>query len=332
MEKVYSPGGFMKIVRYHFVFVFLFYACLFHVAQVSAAYVLKDGKLIDADQVATLPADEHFALGSEAYRCHDWDEAVRQFYIVTRSFSGTVYAKEAFFYLGESYYRIGEFEFANQEFTHYIKSQNNPRLFEEAIQFKYAIAEAFKEGARRRILGSKHMPKWLSAHKMALETYDEVIATVPCHELAAQALFSKGDLLWNMQEYRASIEAYQMLIRRFPKHELAPESYLVINRIYLDQSVKEFQNPDLLALAQLNLKKFKQDFPGEERLVDAENDVLEIKEVYARGLYETGQFYERLNKPNASLIYYQNAIKQFPDTSIAQECRERLSAISSSEG
>ena len=75
------------------------------------------------------------------------------------------------------------------------------------------------------------------------------------------------------------------------------------------------------------MRKFKQDFLGEGRLCDAEADVLAIKEVYAKGLFETGQFYERKNQPTASIIYYKKAIRQFPETSISQQCKERLIAL-----
>ncbi len=44
-------------------------------------------------------------------------------------------------------------------------------------------------------------------------------------------------------------------------------------------------------------------------------------------LYETAQFYERTDKAQASVIYYQNAITQFPDTKVADRCRNRLRAI-----
>ncbi len=295
--------------------------------SLEAAYILKGGKLVDADESATLPVDQHFELGMAAYEAHDWDEAARQFYIVVTNFPQSSYGREASYFLGIAYFVMEEFEFANIQFTHYIKGQNHPKHFEEAMQYKFRIANAFRDGARRRILGYKQLPKWLSAKEMALDTYDEVIATVPCHELAAQSLYNKGCLLWEMEDYRLSVEAFQVLIRRFPKHELAPECYLCINQVFLEQSEREIQNPDLLALAQLNVKKFKHDFPGEPRLTQAEEDVMEMKELYARGLYETGQFYERLKKPDASKIYYKNAIQQFPDTSMAQECRERLDAL-----
>ena len=62
-------------------------------------------------------------------------------------------------------------------------------------------------------------------------------------------------------------------------------------------------------------------------MLEAENSVLEIKEVYAKGLYDTGQFYERIEEPRASLIYYQNAIRQFPETTVAKLCEQRLISL-----
>jgi outer membrane protein assembly factor BamD (BamD/ComL family) len=145
--------------------------------------------------------------------------------------------------------------------------------------------------------------------------------------LAAKALYSKGSLQWDEKQYRQSVDSFQMLIKRFPKHELAPESYVAISKIFVEQSGTEFQNPDILAFAQINLRKFKSDFPREERLGEVENDLLSIKEYFAKNLYDTGQFYERTDKPRAAAIYYQNAIQQFPETQIAQKCQSRLEKL-----
>ena len=120
--------------------------------------------------------------------------------------------------------------------------------------------------------------------------YDEVIAAMPCNEIAAQALISKACLLWKLREYRSAIESFNLVIRRFPKHPLASDSYVMISKVYLEQCRNEPRNPDLLALAQINLRKFTREFPREERLNEVENDLIEIKEINADGLYQTGQF------------------------------------------
>lgn len=293
----------------------------------QAAYTLKKGRLVNVDEIARYSAQEHFAMGGDAMEAEDWKEAAKQFCIVVKNFPNTPYSQEALYYLGVSYYHLKEYDFASQMLSDYLKVQNNPRFFQETIEYKFAIAERFKEGAKRRFFGAKKFPKWASGTAMSLKIYDEVIAAVPSHDIAARALVAKGSLLWKMKDYRSCVEAFQMVIRRFPKHELAPECYLYISRVFVEQSQIEFQNPDLLAFAQINVRKFKNDFPREERICEAELNVQAIKEIYARGLYETGQFYERKCKKQAAIIYYYNAIHQFPDTCISELCRERLSCL-----
>lgn len=289
-----------------------------------AAYTIKDGKLANVDSIATLPPDQHFAKGMSAIEDGNWKEAASQFKILTSSFPNTSYGQDGFYFLGVAFFNLEEFDLANDSFSQYLKCQNNPKFFLSAIEFKYAIADKLKNGAKRRFFGTKQLPKWATGRTLALKIYDEVISAMPSNEIAAKALYSKGCLLWELKEFRDSVEAFQLVTKRFPKHELAPECYLLITKVYLDQSRYEFQNPDLLALAEISLRRFKHDFPREERIETAEKDVMEIKEIYARGLFETGMFYERINHPKASKIYYYNAIKQFPDTSIARICKQRL--------
>ncbi len=293
----------------------------------SAAWVIKDGWIADADTVATLPCEDHWTLGLQAMDAKNWREACLQFNIVAKNFPNNPMGQDACFFLGVAWMNMNELDFANDSFTAYLKCKNNPPYFLEAINYKFEIAEAFRCGAKRRILNTKQLPKWGDSTKLALQIYDEVIAAMPCHELAAQALYSKGQMHWVNKQYRESIECFQAITKRFPKNPLAPNSYIIINKIYLDQCQNEFQNPDILAFAQINMKRFKQEFPREERLEQAEYDVMCIKEVYAKGLYETGQFYERTHHSHASVIYYSNAIIQFPDTQVAGYCRERLMCL-----
>lgn len=293
-------------------------------SAMEAGWTWKDGKFVDANEMPTLSAEEHYALAVKAYNDKDWNEASRHFLIMTQSFSASPLSADAAYFLGTCYFELQEYEFANNAFSSYIGGKSHPKYFIEAIEYKFCIAEAFRQGAKRRFFGTKQLPKWASGEELGVQIYDEVIAALPSHDFAARALYSKGNLLWKNKDYRNSIDCFQLLVKRFPKHELTPEAYLAMTCVYLDQSKFEFQNPDLLAFADLNVKRFKKQFPKEERIVQAENYVLQIKEVYAAGLYETGLFYERTGKPLASIIYYKNAIQQFPETNVAQWCTRRL--------
>ncbi len=309
------------INRTIFISIFLF---ILSSQQIQAGYTIHNGSIVDVDNLATLSAEKHYQYGCEAYHFHDWKEAVRHFHIVSYNFPDTFIGVESKFYLGVSYYYYGEYEFANHAFTDYLRCTNNPDHLEDAIEYKYLIADAFRTGAKRHIMGSKHFPAWLDATDHAIDTYDEIITAFPSHPLAVESLFAKGCVLWMTEDYRGSVDAFSTLIRRFPKHEKAPESYLMICRLYLAQATKEFQNPDILALAELNLKKFENDFPTDERLAEAKQYVQYVKETFAKGLYDTARFFERCKEYSASILYYQTALDQFPDTLVAQRCRGRM--------
>ena len=289
-----------------------------------ASYTLKNGKLVNTNEVATLSVQEHYSLAMQAYQKEKWDELAKQTTIIIKNFSGTSFASEAQFYLGIANFHLGDYDVANEEFSEYLKIQVTPKHFEEAIQYKFKIAEKFKNGSRKHILGWGKMPKWLPAKEDAIAIYDEVITALPHEDLAAEALFSKAFLLCAQEEYESSIETYQTLIRRFSKKSLAAESYIGIAKVYLTQCEKEFASRDFLDLAEINLIKFKLDFPGEERVSVAEQMHLQMKEIYASSLYETGKFYERTKKIPAALIYFNKVLTHFPETKIAAHVKKRL--------
>lgn len=305
----------------------LIFAFLLLISSLEGGYASQKGKRVSTTCVPMYAPEQHYALGMEALDTKNWEIAVYNFNVIAFNFPNVDFYQESKYYLGVAYFKAKEYEYANVAFNNYLNGQNNPRYFEDAIGYKLQIADKFRLGARKRCFGMKMLPKWVSGRSLAIEIYDEVITALPCHNFAAESLYAKAYMHWEDQDFKESVESFQVLIRRFPKHELAPSAYLCINQVYLEQAETEFQNPDILALAQINLKRFQRDFPKDENLVEAEENVQAIKEFYARGLWETGQFYERIDKPAASAIYYARAIKQFPDTSFARCCRYRLTKV-----
>lgn len=300
-------------------------------APLHSAYVLKGGKFRNVKTLASLPAQDHYDLGTKAMEDNNWAEAQKQFTIVTENFPTSESFHDAYFYLGVAEFNQDELDFANEAFSNYLKSKNNPKFFQDAIVYKYEIAAKLANGYKRRFFGMKKMPKWASGSALALTIFDEVIAALPSNDLAARALYAKGILLWDMKEYRNAIENYQLLIRRFPKHELVPESYQAISKVFLEQSQHELQNPDILTFAEINLRKYKQEYPRDEGVQTVEQDLADMKEIYAQGLYETARFYERVGKPHASSIYYQSAVQKFPDAEISKHAQTKLDAYNSKE-
>lgn len=305
----------------------LFSLCVFVPFGAHAAYVLKSGKLVPKEEVSTMSVQEHYSAAITAYQKKRWDELVKQALIVVKNFSSTPFGQEALFYLGVGYFNQKEYEMANAQFSTYLKNQTTPKHFEEAIQYKFSIAEMFQKGEKKHLMGWRQMPRWMPAREEALMIYDEVIVALPHHDLGAKALYGKAQLLLKDEDYKACIETYQMLIRRFPKNAFAAESYLGIGKVYLIQCQNEYPDPDFLDLARINLRKFKQDFPQDLQVAQAEKMLLDMQEIYAANLFETAQFFERTKKPHAAVIYYTKVLANYPQTSQAALSKKRLQKL-----
>ena len=116
-----------------------------------AAYTFKNGKLIKSEEVATMSVQEHYGAAMDAYQKQNWDEVVHHSVIVIKNFASTPFAIESYYYLGAAYFYTGEYEFSNRFFTKYLKKQATPKFFEEAIHFKFKIAQGYQQGARKHI-------------------------------------------------------------------------------------------------------------------------------------------------------------------------------------
>ncbi|MDF2550536.1 MAG: hypothetical protein K0S07_1603 [Chlamydiales bacterium] len=304
----------------------LFLSALLPLVSLDAAWTLKNGRLHKSDELATLSPEEHFQLGLESFEAKEWEEAAHQFRVVSFNFPNSQQGETSLFYLGVSLYYQGELEEANRQLSSYLE-MSNPQYFQEAFDYKFAVAEKFRKGAKARLLGYSKMPKLSSGKEIALSIYDEIIQTLGNQGLSSKALFAKGLMLMKDENFDIGIDTFITFIKKFPKHELTPNAFLRINQLYYLKAQKEQQNSDLVYLAESNARRFKERFPKDERVKEAEDFVAQIQEVYANGLYELGLFYERCGHPKASILYYETSAEQFPQTACASKCLERLKQI-----
>lgn len=291
---------------------------------VCAGFAQVDGKWSQEKYIPTASVQEHYDWGYQALYANDWDKALLNFTIVTIHFPDSPFYADSIFYSGVCHYFKADFDFANRQFDLYLTQSGKLKHFEKVFDFKYQIADFYRNGKKKHLFGLSKLPKWSSGKADALELLDEIAAALPGKEIAAKALYMKADILLKRRQYRESIECLQTLVRRFPKHSLAADSFVKVSEVYYDQSLREAQNPDLISLAKVNIIKFGKSFPGDERIQVAEKNLIAMEEVYAQSLYETGRFYERKKKPHASAIYYQDAIQKYPGTVAAQKSQQRL--------
>ncbi len=286
-----------------------------------------EGRWVPDEYFPTLSVQEHYDEGYQLFSNNEWDRALIHFMVINYHFQDSPFYSDAVFHSAICYYFKEDFDLANQQLSHYLTLRGKLKHFEKVFEFKYDIANCYRNGRKKHLFGSRHFPKFASGKGNVMEIYEEIIASLPGKEIAAKALFDKATLLRSRKEYQESMNALQTLTRRFPKHTEAAEAFLEISEIYVELSHLEAQNPDQIALASVNLQRFRKSFPGDERIEIALRNLLAMKEVYAQSLFNVGRFFERKKKPPAAAIYYKDSIQKYPETEAAEKSRRRLSQL-----
>ncbi len=272
-------------------------------------------------------AEEEFQLAKQSWKAGDYNGALLSFEAIWNNYPRSPLAPESIFRAAKCLIRLQELEAANEKLSLYLRSQGAPTYFKEAIQDKFQIAEKFSEGFGKPIFGVRYLPKWLGGETLALEIYDEIATILPSDPIAAKSLFSKGLLLKKVGQWKESVDAFYNLIRRFPHDPLAADAYVQSNEVFLVQCVIEIQNPDILGMARVNLKRFEADFPNDERIEIVQKGVEKVEETYAEALFEAGMLYERKGEPRSAELYYKNTLHLFPETKVAKLSELRLKRI-----
>jgi outer membrane protein assembly factor BamD (BamD/ComL family) len=305
----------------------IFCFCFAHVPSLQGGIVRIKGKWSDERYAPTLSAHEHYDEGCSALFEKNYEVGLHHFLVIVYHFYDTPFYADALFYSGECFFHIKEYDLADKQFSLYLSLSSQTRHFEKVFEHKFLIAEAYRKGALKHVLGFKKLPRLAPGKDTALELYDEVNIAMPGFEIAAKALYGKAKLLRKQKKYPESVEALKTLTRHFPKHPLGAMGYVMISKIYLDQSILESQNPDFIPLAAINLEKLAQNYPTEPKIAEVQQNLLSMKEIYAASLFQTGRFYEKKKKPQAAAIYYLDAIHHYPGTQASQQCQARYQKI-----
>lgn len=291
------------------------------ILSVSCVFGLEEHELIWDEGPS---AQEYNSALQHAIANGDWWTVIDYATIISYNFPTTPFAQEISYIMGEAYYKLDQLEYANDCFTTYLNHAVSPKHFEEAIAYKFHIAESFAQGKKKRLFGSPKMPAWVPAKEDAIPIFEEVIAALPHSELAIQSLLEKAKVQAEMEDYRLSEETLDLLIRRFPKHPLAAASYLEKEKVYLLQCQAKDLDPDVLDMAEVNLRKFRLSFPRDAHLAQAEKIYSDMQEIFAQNLYEVGCFFEKTKKVPASIIYYNKVIAKYPNTQAAVAAHAKL--------
>lgn len=232
------------------------------------------------------------------------------------------FQEEILYLMGCHHFERAQWEKANVYFTKYLGSSPAPKHFAVVMEYKYKIAEHL-----HKALHSFSVKKWWSQKEVTNQVeslFNEVITSLPKHDLGAKALYAKALFQEEKGSFTAAAETFQGLIQRFPKHYYAARSFVGLGRIYLRQSQAESPDEHLLDLARLNIKKYTAVFPQGEEEATLQQLYSEMEQVFAQRLLVAAKFFQKKRQKKAASLYVNKILCLYPETPAGKDAQKMI--------
>ena len=131
---------------FHMIKYYLIFTLLSTTLQAMPYFEYANPPIVQSD--SNVKSREFYVWGRECYLQKDWAGASERLCYIEKHFPKSKYLQESFFYIGMSQFNLEEYAHANLYLGKYLKGENNPEHFREAIETKFAIAEKYRAGEK----------------------------------------------------------------------------------------------------------------------------------------------------------------------------------------
>jgi outer membrane assembly lipoprotein YfiO len=296
-------------------------------ARASWVWSPETGKWTNPKKQAKDTPEEQFEWAKSIYDDKDYKRALDEFKKLTNSFPNSPLAAEGEFYQGLTYETLGDLGRAAEAFRTLVDRYPYSNRVTDAIEHEYELAEAMLDGKRTKFLGMAIMP----AQDTAVDLYKHIVKSAPYGPFGVKAQYRLGDAYIALGEFDLAQAAYQSVIDNYPNTEWAQKAGYQIARVSYKASKKESTNLKSTEEAIRKFEGFKQEYPQSQLELEANAAISELREKKARTLYDIGVFYQKQGKYAGSKGYFDDVVRQYPDTKVADQAKVRLGEIEAAE-
>lgn len=256
---------------------------------------------------------------------HSYVSAIRAYTKVTKKYQTSVYAPEAFYQIGKMRLERKQYYKAFDAYELMIARYPNSHRYMEVVGYEYQIAAALMNGARNRVWG--FLPLFTNRER-AVQYEETLLAAAPYSDYAPVSLMEAAQAETYLHNPDLAIDELDKLVNTYPQSVLAPVAYLRLADAHAAQVEGPYYDQGETHQAITYTTDFMILFPSDKRIGDAATELDRMKKMLAESKIKIGDFYfyKRDNYP-AARVFYNEAITSYPDSSIAQVARDRLTQV-----
>lgn len=151
-------------------------------------------------------------------------------------------------------------------------------------------------------------------YREAMQLFDVILLQYPASKYADDAQYYMAEINFIDEKYVLAAFNYQKLMRNYPASDYVKISFYksALCNYYLSPSYDRDQKYTRDAIK--SFQDFQMVYPGDSLSAEADNKIQELRNKLANREFFTAELYRKIDSPISSIIYYDEVIKNFPDT------------------
>jgi len=309
-------------------FLILVFAVLIWCASFApGAVIFKPGEkakyVAPGEEEVSGNAQELWAKGQEAEKSGDLGHAIKDYrYLVKRHPHDTL-APRALYRMAQLQEQKHDYLKAAQSYDVLAEKFPKSEHFDDSIVAMFRIGEMYLAGRKVKLLG---IPFKASMDEAA-NIFTSIVRASPYGKDTARALFNIGRAREKQGANEAAIASYQSVVEKFPNDPLAVDAQYQIGYIYAQAMKAGTYDPNAAAKAKTGFEDFLYRHPNSEKAAQAKENLKMLEHHQTSTAFQIARFYDKQRQYRAAAIYYNDVIRQQPDSREGDKAKKRISEL-----
>ena len=243
-------------------------------------------------------------------------------------FPKSTVAPSAQYKVGEILEKHGDLNGAATAYELLIKNYPHSTDFNSSLEGEFRIGNAFQEGAKQKVLGVPALP----SRDRAIAIYLIIVNNAPFSHLAPQAQFKIGQTLLRQEDYKGAVNAFQIVADKYPTDPIAADAIYQVAYCYLLVSRSGSYDRVATQRAREGFEDYLAAYPNSEHSPQARDNLTALTGQQTGGSLQIADYYYKQKMFKAAVVYYNDVIRQQPNSPDSTKAQNRLNVIRTKYG
>ena len=273
-------------------------------------------------------AQTQFDKALEREKKGDIGGAVAGYKKTVHRFPKSTVASSAQFKVGELLEKKGDLDGAASGYEKLIHDYPHSADFNASLEGEFRIGTAYLEGERQKVFGVKTLP----SRDRAIAIYKIIVANAPYSHQAPLAQFNIGQAYQRQSDYKDAIIAYQVVVDKYPTEPAAADALYQIAFAYMKISQTGSYDRTASTKARESFEDYLSAYPNSEKAAQARDNLNGLQSQQTGGSLNIAEYYYRQKQFRAAVVYYNDVIRQQPNSPESDKAKARLDGIRAKYG